>query len=307
MNTTTRSVGSDSIALFEQSGPARRLPLYRRMLRNAISTPANSKVERARAGAGLARNLRSADASYRDARTVMTRFHEIATLDSAWIDDDPYTLDEVIVSLDREFGLVVPSREVPRRDRPEIVVSGGSLMEREEKALEALRLVNEPPRLFLHDERIVRVIHRRGELPRAEPISKRALGKELSKAAYWVETPSTVDADGIFKPGKSAAPDRFVLRNLLPRGAVTDFLVLRGFEQVPFVRPDGSVVEQEGFDWASGYYLWNPPACDTDFVFDTRSSVVVPMTTEIQLNRRLARLRTAGSHLRQRGEKHEEH
>ena len=54
MNTTTRSVGSDSIALFEQSGPARRLPLYRRMLRNAISTPANSKVVEVRAmGLGM--------------------------------------------------------------------------------------------------------------------------------------------------------------------------------------------------------------------------------------------------------------
>ena len=134
--------------------------------------------------------------------------------------------------------------------------------------------MNDPPRLFLFDERIAKIVHRNGHPPTVKTLSKAELRRELSKAARWVQSPSTLDKDGVLRPGKSVSPDWSVVNNLVCRGAVTDFLILRGFKEAPFARANGSVVEEEGFDCDSGYYVWVPQSSTASTFSDDHGAVV---------------------------------
>lgn len=105
------------------------------------------------------------------------------------------------------------------------------------KALEALRLANEPPALFERSGRLVQVIEDERRRPRIAELTQREMKLHLAKVGRFVGPRG--------KPVKNKPQD--LIDELL---AVQDrrsiFPALRAVARLPFFRPDGSIFPEEG-------------------------------------------------------------
>ena len=138
---------------------------------------------------------------------------------------------------------------------PEIKVNNRQLRDSSSEALDALEAANNPPSLFIRSGELIRI--------RADENGRQVIGRvgeseirgSLARAANFIR----------FKPGKdgasektSCSPPLDVSRDVLALGQ-WPFPPLEAVVEVPVLRPDGSVVEQPGYDPATRLF-YSPAA-----------------------------------------------
>jgi putative DNA primase/helicase len=118
------------------------------------------------------------------------------------------------------------------------------------KAIDALQVHNDPPVLFTHNGRPVRVSE--GTPPSVEDLTVDRAINRLAKVANWYR-----NIRGVSMP---ALPPIHVARNILA-SPVSHFPILRRIIAAPIFNPDGTLLATPGYDNQSGVLY-----CPADFV-----------------------------------------
>ena len=134
---------------------------------------------------------------------------------------------------------------------PVIFVSDRPLRDQTTDALRALGAGNTPEHLFLRGSVLTRVSWDEAGRGWVEPLGEAGLRGELARAAEWRrETQHGV---------RDVAPPLDVVRDVHSLGA-WPYPPLEGLAEAPFPRPDGSIVDQAGYDPATRLYYAPAPS-----------------------------------------------
>jgi hypothetical protein len=136
---------------------------------------------------------------------------------------------------------------------PRIKTNNRDLRDKSADTLDALRLANEPPRLFARAASVVRLDRAENGRPVIVAATDRHLMGEMTRAATFF----------VVKDGREIVidPPINIARDLLTRPILELGLpALYSVTETPFIRPDGSVVSQAGYDPTTKIY--HAPAGD---------------------------------------------
>lgn len=141
--------------------------------------------------------------------------------------------------------------------RPKIVLNDKVLNEKTAEAIDALQVMNDPPRLFVRAGRIVRVERDEHGRPVIQTLNKAAVRGELDRAAHWV----------LFKPDKDkevietyVTPGEAIAEDLMERPPSEWGLpALIGIATSPILHLDGSIHDTVGYDPVTQMYLLPEP------------------------------------------------
>ena len=137
--------------------------------------------------------------------------------------------------------------------RPKIVLNDKVLNEKTSEAIDALQVMNDPPRLFVRAGRIVRVERDEHGRPVIQTLNKAAVRGELDRAAHWV----------LFKPDKGkevietyVTPGEAIAEDLMERPPSEWGLPpLVGIATSPILHLDGSIHDAAGYDPVTRMFL----------------------------------------------------
>jgi hypothetical protein len=127
-----------------------------------------------------------------------------------------------------------------------ILVTNRQLVDITDECVDALIADNNPPLLFVRGGVVTRIRHGDDHRPIIEPVETPMLRHRLAEAASFVKKTKNGIAD-TFPPTGVAA-------NVLAAGS-WPFPELAGLTATPFLRPDGTIVDDEGYDNASRLFL----------------------------------------------------
>lgn len=129
---------------------------------------------------------------------------------------------------------------------PDIVVNGRDLKDVTEDTLRALYLHNTPPTLFVRAGRLVRIETDEKGIPKVADMSKDAVRGRSSCAAHFIR---------VLKDGEQTTvyPPLDVISDVMALGT-WPFPSLTGVIEAPSIRPDGTIISEEGYDEATGVY-----------------------------------------------------
>ena len=141
--------------------------------------------------------------------------------------------------------------------RPKIVLNDKVLNEKTAEAIDALQVMNDPPRLFVRAGRLVRVERDEHNRPVIQTLNKAAIRGELDRAAHWV----------LYKPDKK---EGVVETYVTPGEAIAEDLMERppsewglpplvGIATSPILHLDGSIHDTVGYDPVTRMYLLPEP------------------------------------------------
>uniref|UniRef100_UPI0031BA5BBF hypothetical protein n=1 Tax=Methanoculleus sp. UBA312 TaxID=1915499 RepID=UPI0031BA5BBF len=141
--------------------------------------------------------------------------------------------------------------------RPKIIMNDKVLNEKTSEAIDALQVMNEPPRLFVRAGRLVRVEHDEHNRPVIQTLNKAAVRGELDRAAHWV----------VYKPDKDkemvesyVTPGEAIAEDLMERPSSEWGLPpLIGIATSPILHLDGSIHDAAGYDPLTRMYLLPEP------------------------------------------------
>ena len=142
---------------------------------------------------------------------------------------------------------VAPPTQVARvaSGLPEIRVNGRELRDVSAEALEAVNSANDPVKLFARAGAVVRVDHAEDGRPMIVPVADVHFRGEMTRAADFYKV-SKRGADFI---RTAVSPPMDAARDILSRPvAELGFPALEAIAEAPFIRPDGVIVAQEGYD-----------------------------------------------------------
>ncbi|HSP37735.1 MAG TPA: hypothetical protein VLR26_08280 [Frankiaceae bacterium] len=128
-----------------------------------------------------------------------------------------------------------------------ILISDRQLRDVSSEAVAALAARNDPPRLFMRGGALSKLIRDEHGRVRCEPLRADGVRHELSKAADWKRF--TKDGDL-----KNTNPPMTVAGDLLVR-EWDELPALKGLLDAPCLRPDGSLLDQPGYDPVTGLWL----------------------------------------------------
>ena len=139
-----------------------------------------------------------------------------------------------------------------RPDLPDIVVTAKSLHDITAESLQALYARNNPPRLFRRAASLCRIHKDEKGRPFISDLDEYALRGEMDRAANFLKV-------GKGEELVPVAPPMSVVKDVLSRPD-WEFPGLEAVIQAPALRPDGSCVDQPGYDPATRVYY--SPAAD---------------------------------------------
>lgn len=125
-----------------------------------------------------------------------------------------------------------------------IVAKGRPLPDIAADALTALAAANDPPELFVRLGQLARVRADEKSRPLIDHVSEPLLRHRLARVAEWIR----VDAN---RKVTAVPPPSEVVQDILAMKA-WPFPPLEGITEVPFLRPDGTVLDQPGYDPVTG-------------------------------------------------------
>ena len=152
---------------------------------------------------------------------------------------DPETLHKIEMSMSNWVG---PGSE----SRPAIVITNRQLRELTEEFIEALLPHNNPPRLFHSGGQLARIVRDDTGRLRIEFLKVDGVRHLMSHVADWMRETN----QGL----KSTNPPVVVAKDLLVR-EWDELPALTGIITAPTLRPDGTLLDQPGYDPATGLYL----------------------------------------------------
>lgn len=141
----------------------------------------------------------------------------------------------------------------PTQALPEILTSHRQLREMTGEVLESLYRKNDPPRLFVRGGLICRVRQDEQGRPIIEELSDHALRGEMERAANFIRDTKT---------GRQPIPPPMTVVKDVQSRPGWRFPPLEGVIRAPVLRPDGSILDQAGYDGATRLVYW--PATDLE-------------------------------------------
>ena len=157
--------------------------------------------------------------------------------------------------------------------RPAILTSDRQLRELTEEALAALVASNAPARLFIRGEALVRVQRDEADRPTIRVLGLDQMIAELTEAADFYKENKRGER-------RDAPPPKDLAANILAQSQ-WPFPPLRSIVEQPIVRPNGTVVDQPGYDPATRVFYAPAPDLIVPPIPDH------PSPTEIQAARSL--------------------
>jgi hypothetical protein len=128
---------------------------------------------------------------------------------------------------------------------PEIRTNGRELRDVSAEALEAVKAANDPAQLFARAGSVVRVDHAEDGRPFIIPVTDVHLRGEMTRAANFYRL---VKSGGGFAR-TAVSPPLDAARDILSRPvAELGFATLEAIAEAPFIRPDGVIVSEPGYD-----------------------------------------------------------
>jgi primase-polymerase (primpol)-like protein len=132
-----------------------------------------------------------------------------------------------------------------KADHPRIVVNDRNLCEVVNESLDALKEINNPPKIFQRGRILCRVIRDDDSLLAIEQLNEASLKLLMSEAAEYIQTQK--------KAEKVVFPPRDIVQGILSLEDLP-FPRIKGITNVPIVRLDGSICTNPGYDPLSEYY-----------------------------------------------------
>ena len=136
------------------------------------------------------------------------------------------------------------------RSLPQIKVNERQLRDMTKDALDALTIGNEPPTLFVRGHKLVRVTEDKAAGPLIEEFNVDMMTGRLARDADFYTEQLTL----LRLIRTTAKPPTIMVRDILALGE-WPFPRLDGIIECPTLRPDGTVLEQPGYDLATRLYL----------------------------------------------------
>jgi hypothetical protein len=134
---------------------------------------------------------------------------------------------------------------------PSIQVNDRPLRDMTADALAALEAANEPPSLFVRGGALTRVRRDEQDRPLIETMEEDHMRGMLTRAANVVN----IQGD----KSSHVSPPRDLVRDILALGSYPRFPALEGVVASPIVRPDGTILQQAGYD-PDTRLIYLPPA-----------------------------------------------
>src|SRR5271166_3013607 len=160
----------------------------------------------------------------------------------------------------REHGWTEPPPDAAEEPfaSPHILVLGGKRHEAADAGLAALQRAG--IQFYQRDKSLVRIARIKAKasdgaavvVPSVTPVNSAMLSRALGQATRWEKISRDGDIIAI-DPPKEVVEQIAVMTDEWP------FPPLRGLIDTPTLRPDGSLLQQPGYDPATGYFLCNPP------------------------------------------------
>lgn len=170
---------------------------------------------------------------------------------------EAYTEAEALKSLEQAYA--APTRP-PWSGRsagnfPKVIVNDRQLRDLVDDVGAALEDWNKPPRLYRRATSLVHLLVGDDGRLTIHLVSADALmGYASQSADFFKKPPRAADDDSKLKP---ARPPKDAVRALLDSSQLLGFPILRGVVEVPLMRPDGSILDEPGYDEKSEY-LYEP-------------------------------------------------
>ena len=142
-------------------------------------------------------------------------------------------------------------------DLPEIIVGGDQLRDMTDQAVEALmRVERRAPTLFLQSARMVRVGHNEMKRPIVTQMGVAEVKEVLTHSANYYRLKRPLGADGEWEK-IPVSPPREIAEQILARQAQKPYLPfppLEAIVEIPVIRPDGTILDQPGYDSRTRLY-----------------------------------------------------
>ena len=140
---------------------------------------------------------------------------------------------------------------------PDIVVSSRQTRDISNDAWNALIESNDPVTLMREGSDMVDVIQGEGMRPVIRRLGEKTLASRLARVADWVAVHVVTDADGHKKKSRTAVQVPKVLPSdiLAAYSPYNDLPRLEGISPCPLMRPDGTIIQDAGYDAQTGWYL----------------------------------------------------
>jgi hypothetical protein len=136
----------------------------------------------------------------------------------------------------------------------QVLISGRQLRDISRDAIKQTAVKNDPPSLFVRSGCLVHVIQDENERPSVSQVTESRLRGVIARTCDFMKYDR-------FGELKDAFPPVDVVRDILAFNPITwPFPHLTNVVEVPVLRPDGSVLDQPGYDKSSGIYY--APASD---------------------------------------------
>lgn len=133
---------------------------------------------------------------------------------------------------------------------PEIIITKRFLDDKSNEAIRALETANNPPVLFRRSGTLARISSDEKQNPRIETINDNQLRGILARCAHFLKETE--------KGMVPTSPPMDLVKDILALGN-WNFPPLEGIIQAPAMRPDGTVLNQPGYDPQTGLYYITPP------------------------------------------------
>lgn len=158
---------------------------------------------------------------------------------------------------------------------PEIVVTDRHLRDITTDALGALYKANKPERIFRRSSALTRITLDEKERPFTETLSESALRGHLARSCNFVRITKDEEGEEQMRP---VSPPLDVVRDI---GSLSDyqFPPLIGITEAPVIRPDGTVMNQPGYDSITNLYYYPstklivPPIPDKPTDIDVKAAI----------------------------------
>jgi hypothetical protein len=150
-------------------------------------------------------------------------------------------------------------------DLPEIIVGSGQLREVTNQAVEALAGVEaEMPTLFLQSTRIVRVGRNETGRPTLTQMGVAEVKEALTHSANYYRLKKAGGADGLYEK-VPVSPPREIAEQILARQTQRPYLPFPPLEtivEIPVIRPEGTILDQPGYDATTRLYYAPRPGME---------------------------------------------
>lgn len=150
----------------------------------------------------------------------------------------------------RDLDKAVAEARRPLQTSPQatgIVVNNRGLEEIADEAVKALVAANAPPRLFRRSGQIVTVAVDEKDRPQIQFVTESFMRNRLARAAKWVRVTDTAE--------RKTFPPSEVVRDILAQPAdLHGIPTLAGLTETPVLRPDGTILAEDGYDEATGLF-----------------------------------------------------